>query len=327
MRRRQILGVLGAVFAASAIASVAGAQQPGSKIPRIGLLVPPGGRGVEGVRQGLRELDYIEGENIAIDIPSAEGRLDRLRELATELVDRKVAVIVTFGPQMTQAAREATGTSPIVMGRMDDADARGFVRNYSRPEGNITGLSFQASELSTKWVELLKEVLPQGARIAALWDATNSVNQRRTIEDAARSLKVDLHTVEVRSPGEFAAAFAAMQESAAKGVVILASPLFTAKITQLAELAAAHRLAAIYTYRAFFEAGGLISYGPLDSDPSFTFRRAAYFVDKLLKGAKVADLPIEQPTRFSLAINLKTAGALSLEIPPSLLARADEVIE
>ena len=179
----------------------------------------------------------MEGENIAIDIPSAEGRLDRLRELATELVDRKVAVVITFGPQMTQAAREATGTIPIVMGRMDDADARGFVRNYSRPEGNITGLSFQ--------------------------------------EDAAQSLKVDLHTVEVRSPGEFAAAFAAMQESAAKGVVILASPLFTAKITQLAELAASHRLAAIYTYRAFVEVGGLISYGPLDSDPSFTFRRAA----------------------------------------------------
>ena len=283
--------------------------------------------GVEEVRQGLRELGHIEGENVAFEIVFAEGRLDRLRELASELVHRKVAVIVTFGPQLTQAAREATGTIPIVMARMDDADAHGFVSNYSRPEGNITGLSFQTGELSTKWLELLKEVLPQGARIAALWDATSTANQLRTIGEAARSLKVDLHTVEWRSPGEFAASFAAMQEAGAKGVVILASPSFTVQMTRLAELAATHRLAATYTYRAFVEAGGLISYGPLDSDRSFTRRRAAYFVDKLLKGAKVAELPIEQPTRYFLAINLKTAKTLNLEIPPSLLARADEVIE
>ncbi len=264
---------------------------------------------------------------IAFENVSTEGRLDRLRELASELVHRKVAVIVTFGPQTTQAAREATDAIPIVMGRMDDADAHGFVRNYSRPEGNITGLSFQTGELSTKWLELLKETLPQGSAVAVLWDATGTANQLRTIEDAARSLKVDLHTVEVRGPGEFTAAFAAMQEAGARGVVILASPLFTVRMTQLAELAAAHRIAATYTYRAFVEAGGLMSFGPLDSDPSFTFRRAAYYVDKLLKGAKVAELPIEQPTRYSLAINLKTAKTLSLEIPPSLLARADEVIE
>jgi putative tryptophan/tyrosine transport system substrate-binding protein len=213
------------------------------------------------------------------------------------------------------------------MARMDDADAQGFVRNYSRPEGNITGLSFQTGELSTKKLEQLKEALPQGARIAVLWDATSTANQLRTIESAGRSLKVDLHTVEVRGPEEFAAAFAAMREAGAKGVVILASPLFTVQMTQLAELATAHRMAATYTYRAFVDAGGLMSYGPLDSDPSFTRRRAAYFVDKLLKGAKVAELPIEQPTKFFLAINLRTAKTLSLDIPPSLLARADEVIE
>jgi putative ABC transport system substrate-binding protein len=330
MRRRQILSALAIVLAASAFASVAGAQQPRSNIPRIGLLALPGSRGVEGVeevRQGLREFGHIEGENVAFEIVFAEGRVDRLRELASELVHRKVAVIVTFGPQLTQAAREATGAIPIVMARMDDADAQGFVRNYSLPEGNITGLSFQTGELSTKKLEQLKEALPQGARIAVFWDATSTANQLRTIESAGRSLKVDLHTVEVRGPEEFAAAFAAMREAGAKGVVILASPLFTVQMTQLAELAPAHRMAATYTYRAFVDAGGLMSYGPLDSDPSFTRRRAAYFVDKLLKGAKVAELPIEQPTKFFLAINLRTAKTLSLDIPPSLLARADEVIE
>jgi putative ABC transport system substrate-binding protein len=213
------------------------------------------------------------------------------------------------------------------MARMDDADVQGFVTNYSRPGGNITGLSFPTGELSTKWIELLKESLPSGARIAALWDATGTGNQLRTIEQAAQSVKVDLHTVEWRSPEEFAVAFGAMQKVGVKGVVILASPLFSAQMIRLSELAAAHRIAATYIYRAFVEAGGLISYGPLDSDPSFSRRRAAYFVDKLLKGAKVADLPVEQPTRFYLAINLKTAKALGLEVPPTLLARADEVIE
>ena len=306
------------------------AQRPAPDIPRIGILAFSGSRGVwavEEVRQGLRELGYIDGETIALEIFPTAGRLDRLGELAVELVRRKVAVIVTFGPQLTQAAREATGTIPIVMARMDDADAHGFVTNYSHPEGNITGLSFQTGELSTKWVELLKEALPPGARIADLWDATSTANQRLAVEHAARSLKVDLHTVEWRSPGEFAAAFAAMQEVGAKGAVILASPLFTGQMTQLAELATAHRIAATYIYRAFVEAGGLISYGPLDSDPSFTIQRAPYFVDKLLKGAKVAELPIEQPTKFHLAVNLKTAKALGLDIPPALLARADEVIE
>jgi ABC-type uncharacterized transport system substrate-binding protein len=326
MRRLQVLGALASVLAMPAVAPIAG-RAAASNIPRIGLLAVPGNRAVEEVLQGLRELGYTEPENVAFQIVFTEGRLDRLRELASELVHRKVTVIVTFGPQTTQAAREATSSIPIVMARMDDADAQGFVRNYSRPEGNITGLSFQTGELSTKWVELLKEALPQGARIAVLWDATSTANQLRTIKSAARSLKADLYTVEVRGPGEFAAAFAAMQEAGAKGVVILASPLFTVQMTQLAELATAQRIAATYMYRAFVEAGGLMSYGPLDSDPSFTFRRAAYFVDKLLKGAKVAELPIEQPTRYSLAINLKTVRALSLEIPPSLLARADEVIE
>jgi putative tryptophan/tyrosine transport system substrate-binding protein len=259
----------------------------------------------------LRELGYTEPDKVAFEIISTEGRLDRLRELASELVHRKVAVIVTFGPQTTQAAREATGSIPIVMARMDDADAQGFVRNYSQPEANITGLSFQTGELSTKWLELLREALPHGARTGVLWDATSTANQLRTIENAARSLKVDLYTVEVHGSGEFAVAFTAMQEAAAKGVVILASPLFTVRMTQLAELATARRIAATYMYRAFVDAGGLMSYGPLDSDPSFTFRRAAYFVDKLLKGAKVASFRSNSQPGSLLQSILRRPGCLA----------------
>jgi putative tryptophan/tyrosine transport system substrate-binding protein len=324
MRRREFIAVLGGT--AMAWPLVARAQQPALNVPRVGFLALPT-PGVDEIRQGLREFGYIEGQNIAFEIVSMEGRLDRLPELAAELARRKVAVIITYGPQSTQAARDATSTIPIVMARMDDADAQGFVTNYSRPNGNITGLSFQTGELSTKWIELLKEALPPGARIAALWDATGTANQLRTIEQAARSVNVDLHTVDWRSPQELAVAFAAMQKAGAKGVVILGSPLFSAQMTRLAELAAGHRIAATYVYREFVQAGGLISYGPLDSDPSFNRRRAAYFVDKLIKGTKVADLPIEQPTRFYLAINLKTARALGVDIPPTLLVRADEVIE
>ena len=302
------------------------AQQATPNIPRIGFLALPDS-GVKEIQQGLHQLGYIEGQNIAFEVLSVQGQLEHLRELGAELVRHNVAVIVTDGPQSTQAARGATGTIRIVMARMDDADAQGFVTNYSRPGGNITGLSFQTGELSTKWLELLKETLPPDLRIAALWDATGTGNQLRTIVQAARSVKVDLYTVEWRSPEEFEVAFTTAQNAEAKGVVILGSPVFSAQLTRLADLATRHRIAATYIYRAFVEAGGLISYGPLESDPSFSRRRAAYFVDKLLKGAKVAELPVEQPTKFYLAINLKTARALGLAVPTTLLATADEVIE
>jgi putative ABC transport system substrate-binding protein len=324
MNRREFITLLGG--AAVAWPLTARAQQATPNIPRVGFLALPNS-GVEEIQQGLHQLGYIEGQNIAFEVLSVQGQLERLRELGAELVRHNVAVIVTDGPQSTQAAREATGTIPIVMARMDDADAQGFVANYSRPGGNITGLSFQTGELSTKWLELLKETLPPYARIAALWDVTGTGNQLRTIEQAARSAKVDLYTVEWRSPEEFAVAFTAAQNAEAKGIVILGSPVFSAQLMRLADLAMRHRIAATYTYRAFVEAGGLISYGPSESDPSFSRRRAAYFVDKLLKGAKVAELPVEQPTKFYLAINLKTAKALGLSVPDKLLATADEVIE
>jgi ABC-type uncharacterized transport system substrate-binding protein len=325
MKRREFITLLGGA-ATSAWPLAARAQQATPDIPRVGFLALPNS-GMEEIRQGLRELGYIEGQNIAFEVLSVQGRLERLHELGVELVRHNVAVIVTDGPQSTQAARDATSTIPIVMARMDDADAQGFITNYSRPGGNVTGLSFQTGELSTKWLQLLREALPPGALIAALWDGTGTANQLRTIEQAARSVKVDLHTVEWRSPDDFAVAFAAIQNAGAKGVVILGSPVFSAQLIRLADLARTQRIAATYTYRAFVEAGGLISYGPLESDPSFSRRRAAYFVDKLLKGAKVAELPVEQPAKFYLAINLKTAKALGLEIPQTLLATADEVIE
>jgi putative ABC transport system substrate-binding protein len=323
VKRREFITLVGVT---TAWPLAARAQQAILNIPRVGFLALPSS-GVKEIKEGLHQLGYIEGQDIAFEVLSVQGRLERLRELGAELVRHNVAVIITDGPQSTQAAREATGTIPIVMARMDDADAQGFVTNYSRPDGNITGLSFQTGELSTKWLQLLKETLPPDARIAALWDATGTGNQLRTIQQAARSLKLDLYTIEWRSPEEFTVAFTAAQNVGAKGVVMLGSPVFSAQLIRLADLAARYRIAATYTYRGFVEAGGLISYGPLESDPSFSRRRAAYFVDKLLKSAKVAELPVEQPTKFHLAINLKTASALGLTVPATLLATADEVIE
>jgi putative tryptophan/tyrosine transport system substrate-binding protein len=329
MKRREFLTLLGgALTFGTADGLRVRAQQP--QVPRVGVLRPIGSaphQSVEELRQGLRELGYVDGQNIALEVRYAEGKLDRLPELAAGLVRLKVDVLVTYGPHGTRAASEATTTIPIVMGRMDDADGHGFVANLARPGGNITGLSFQSTELSTKLLELMKDVLPQAARIAVLWDAGSTPHQLKTIKDAAQSVGVDLYQVIVRTPDDFGTAFADAQKSRAAGLVMLASPLFTTQIPRLAELALTHRLAAIYVYRAFAEAGGLIGYGPLGSDPSFSYKRAAVFVDKLLKGAKAAELPVEQPTKFEFVINLKTAKALGITIPATMVGRADEVIE
>jgi putative ABC transport system substrate-binding protein len=326
VKRREFMSLLGGVAAAWPL--TARAQQPA--LPRIGVLRPIGSaphESVEELKEGLRELGYLDGRNIALEVRYAEGNFDRLPALAAELVRLNVAVIVTYGPHGTRAVSEATRTIPIVMGRMDDADGYGFVANLARPGGNITGVSFQSAELSTKWLELMKDVLPQDARIAVLWDAASTAHQLKTIQDAAHSVRADLYMLTVRSPEDFVQAIAEARERQAKGLVVLASPLFTTQMRRLADLAAAHRLASIYMYRAFAEMGGMIAYGPLATDPSFSYRRAAVFVDKLLKGTNAAELPVEQPTKFELVINLKSAKALGLEVPPMLLARADEVIE
>jgi putative ABC transport system substrate-binding protein len=253
--------------------------------------------------------------------------MERLPALVAELVRLPVDVIVVHGPAGVRAAQAATRTIPIVMARMDDADDHGFVASLARPGGNVTGLSFQTGELSGKWLTLLKEALPRLARVAVLWDGTGTANQLSTLESAARAIDVQLYVLEVRSPDEFDRAFAAAATAQADGLVILAAPLLTRYVPRLAELATTHRLPAVYYERSFAEAGGLLAYGPKASDPSWGWRRAAVYVDKILKGTNPADLPVERPTRFELIINLKATKALGITMPPSLLLLADEVIQ
>jgi putative tryptophan/tyrosine transport system substrate-binding protein len=316
------------VFSMIAAPLAVKAQAP-TKIPRVGILrhdAPPN-RFIDDLRQGLHELGYVEGQNLILEMRWAAGQVERLAALAAELVSLPVDVIVTSGPLGVRAAQAATSTIPIVMGRMDDADVHGFVASLAHPGGNVTGLSFQTGDLSGKWLELLKEAAPQGSRVAVLWDATGTMHQRHTLEATARGLGISSQVLEVRSHDEFDGAFAAAQAVQADGLVILASPLFTVHTSRLAALAARSRLPAIYYHRGFTEAGGLMSYGPQESDASWGWRRAAVFVDKILKGAKPADLPVERPTKFELVLNLKTAKALGLTIPPSLLLQADGVIK
>ena len=306
--------------------------QPHAKIPQVGFLHhsrqadEPQFRRLEAFRHGRRDLGYVEGQSILLEVRWSEGHLDRLAGLAEDLVRRQVDVLVAYGPQGIRAARDATRTIPIVMARMDDADEHGFVASLARPGGNITELSFQTGALSGKWLELLKDTVPSLARVAILWDPTGTANQRTTLEQAASALSVHLHVVEVRSPDEFDRAFAAAHTAQAEGVVLLASPLFGLYIPRLVALAEHHRLPMMGWNRHFAEEGGLMAYGPKESDPSWGWRRAAVFVDKILKGAKPADLPVEQPTKFELVIHLKTALALGLSLPPSILFQANEVI-
>ena len=275
---------------------------------------------------GLQDLGYVEGQSILLEARWSEGHLDRLAELAADLVRHQVDVLVVYGPQGTRAARDATRTIPIVMARMDDADEHGFVASLARPGGNITGLSFQTGALSGTWLELLKDTVPSLARVAVLWDPTGTANQRTILEHAAPALGVSLHVVEVHSPDDFDRAFAADHTAQAEGVVLLASPLFGLYTPRLVALAVQHRLPMMGWNRHFAEEGGLMAYGPKESDPSWGERRAAVFVDKILKGAKPADLPVEQPTKFELVLNLRTANALGFTFPPAILFQADEVI-
>jgi putative ABC transport system substrate-binding protein len=323
---------LAVVLAASlALTPVDGGAQQRAGMPRVGVLrldSPQGtDRSIAEFSQGLRELGYFDGQNIALEIRWAEHSLERLPALAADLVRLKVDVIVTHAPAGIRAARGASGTIPIVMGRMGDADGYGFVKSLARPGGRITGLSFQTDELSSRWLGLLKESLPNATRVAVLWEATSPDKQLKAIETFARSIGVQLQVLTVRGPGDFDTAFGAAKAARAEGLVVLGSVLHTLHRQRLAELATANRFPAIYYHRGFAEAGGMLAYGPKESDPSWGWRRAAVFVDKILKGAKPADLPVEQPTVFELLINLKTAKALGVNIPQSILIRADQVIE
>ena len=327
--RRTFLAGTGAILLAAPLA--AEAQQVG-KVPRIGFLSPSSPSDsraphrLGALQQGLRELGYVEGQNISIESRWAEGKYDRLPDLAAELVRLKVTVIVTYAPPAIQAAKQATGTIPIVMGGVIDPVATGFVASLARPGGNITGLSLMAPELVGKQLEILKEMVPKITRVAVLGNPANAgtAPQLRHAQGAARALKLQLQLLEARGPDEIDSAFAVMIKEGAGAVVVLVDSMLVDQRTRIADLAARRRLPSVYGLIDFVEAGGLMFYGANDAD---RFRRAAYLVDRILKGAKPADLPVEQPTKFELVINLKTAKALGLTIPQSLLLRADEVIQ
>ncbi len=308
---------------------VATAQQP-MKVPRIGFLsgapLSAIAARTEAFRQGLRELGYVEGKNIVIEWRSAEGKIDRLPALAAELVRLKVDVIVTGGATNTRAAKEATVTIPIVMTQDTDPVGSGFVASLARPGGNITGLSSLRSELSGKQLELLKEIVPRLSRVAVLGTSTSpsTAPSLKEVELAAGAFKVQLQYLDVLGPRDIETAFRAAGKGRADAVLVLASPVFVLQRTQVVDLAVKNRLPAIYPQSDYMDAGGLMFYGPSITD---LFRRAATYVDKILKGAKPADLPVEQPTKFELAINLKAAKQIGLTIPPNVLARADRVIK
>ena len=308
----------------------ADAQQTG-KVYRIGLLgasppTNPGWRLWEGLVQRLRELGYVEGQNIVIEGRYSEGRDERFPDLAADLVRLKVDVIVAGATQPVHAAQRATTTIPIVMTNHSDPVGSGLVASLARPGGNITGLTSITQELTAKRLELLKEAVPGVVRVAVLWNPTNQTHpgMLSDTEAAARALGVKLEIVEARNPDQFDSVFSAMSKARAEALLVLSDVTFWFHRTRIAELAAKSRLPATFGQREHVEAGGLMSYGP---DLRDNYRRAATYVDKILKGAKPADLPVEQPTRFELLINLKTARALGLTIPQSILIRADQVIQ
>ena len=309
---------------------IAGAQQAG-RLPRLGYLgassptLEP--EILEAFRQGLRDLGYVEGQSIAIEYRWAEGHEDRLPELATELVGLKVDVIVTTGTPGTLAAKRATQTIPIVMTATGDPHRSGLVTSLARPGGNVTGVSTLRSELEGKRLDLFKQTFPRFSRVAMLWDSANPSTKFYLlhIEAAARASHVTLQpAVAVRRVEDLDRAFAAIARGHADALFVVSGRSLLAERGRIVEFAAKSRLPAIYPYREYVEAGGLMSYSANYPD---LYRGAALYVDKILKGAKPADLPVQQSARFDLVINLKTAKALGLTIPPSLLARADQVIE
>jgi putative ABC transport system substrate-binding protein len=280
----------------------------------------------EGFTQGLRELGYVEGTNIIIEYRWSAGNVERLRENAAELVRLGVYAIVTQGAVATRAAKEMTRTIPIVMAADNDPVGDGFVASLGQPGGNITGVTTLSRDLSGKWLELLKDTVPGLARVAVFYNPVevSAVRQVRDTEEAARVLGLQVQALEVRGLEDFEGAFAAARTGRADGVTVLAGPGISAHRARLIDLAAQSRLPTMYMARVFVEAGGLMSYAASNRD---TARRAAYYVDRILKGAKPADLPVEQPVKFELVINLKAAKALGMTIPSSMLLLADEVLQ
>jgi ABC-type uncharacterized transport system substrate-binding protein len=313
-----------------ALAPLIEAQQ-GAKVARIGHLSPNLAARThlyEALLQGLRDLGYVEGRNVVIEIRDAEGNLERLPALAAELIALKVDVIVTAGTPAALAAKQATRTVPIVCAGVSDPVTSGVVTNLARPGGNVTGFSTLAPELVGKRLEHLKQAVPGVSRVAVLWEPgglgeRTDKDMQNAADVAGRALGLRLQFVEARGPADFDRAFSEMTRARAGALTVLPSNMFGSERRRLVELAAKNRLPAVYERREFVDDGGLMSYGTNFAD---LFRRAATYVDKILKGAKPADLPVEQPTKFELVLNLKTATALGLTIPQSLLVRADEII-
>ena len=327
VQRRQFLIVAGALLAAPLGAN---AQRP-ARIRRIGMLIPvraaDAAGNIEALRQGLRELGYIEGQHIAIEARYADGRDERFADLAVELASLKVDVIVTWGTPAARAAKRATRTIPIVTASVVDPVGTGLIASLARPGGNLTGVTNGGAELSRKSVQLLKEIVPGARRIGVLWNPSNPINpvMFRESQIAADALKIRLQSFGISDPNELDSVLAMMmQKERPDALVVLSDLMLQTYRSRIVEFVAKMRLPATYERKAWVDAGGLISYGVSLAD---NFRRAATFVDKIFKGVNPVDLPVEDPTKFELIINLRTAKALDITIPQSVLLRADKVIE
>jgi ABC-type uncharacterized transport system substrate-binding protein len=323
MRRREFITVLGGAVAWPLTAR---AQQAGSTI-RVGLLwpgdAPPVSPRMESFRQGLRALGFVDGQNIAIELRYAQRGPQQLPELAAELISLKVDVILAPGDLAPKVAQQATETIPIVAGG-DDILGAGVVASLSRPGGNTTGLTILSPELSAKRLEILRDIIPGLSRVAALWDPTTGASQVTMTTSAALSLNLKLQVLEVRRREDVAGAIRVARDSQAEALNVFSSPFLASLHREIIAFAAEYRLPAIYQWKEHIEAGGLVSYGP---NLGAIWRQFGIIVAKVLKGVKPADLPVEQPTKFELVVNLRTAKSLGLSIQPSVLLRADEVIE
>jgi putative tryptophan/tyrosine transport system substrate-binding protein len=326
--RREII-ITAASWPALAWAGAVRAQAP-AKVPRIGLLSPfsPSDAAPfhQAFRLGLRDLGWVEGKNISIEYRYAEGMSDRLADLAADLVRLKVDVIVASATPAAVAAHKATRAIPVVMAAAGDPVALGVVEGLARPGGNVTGLTQMSPQLAGKRLEVLKEIAPKLSRVAVLWNSQYSASALhwKEIQVPARQLGVQLHSLEVHSPDDFEKALEDATRARSGALFIIPDPLVVTNLERIAGLAAKSRLPSIFQWSEFADAGGLVTYGP---DRADMFRRAATFVDKILKGAKPGDLPVELPTKFELVINMKTAKALGITIPQSILVRANRVIE
>jgi putative ABC transport system substrate-binding protein len=324
--RRELIAAIGGAVTWPLVARA----QQGGKRYTIGIF-SAGGAGVQAALNsaffdGLRELGWVEGKNIVFENRNAENRLERLPELAADLVRLKVDVIAASGTLAPLAVKQATKTIPIVMTAAGDPLGSGLVASLARPGGNVTGMSLMVPDLGAKRLELLKEVLPRFSRVAVLWNAANPYSALvfKETQAGGRTLGIEVQSLEVRGPEDFDRAFETVRRLRPDALITVEDPLTASYTTRIAEFTARQQLPSLHGIREFVAAGGLMSYGANIAD---LFRRAAYYVDKILKGAKPADLPVQQPTKFELVINTKTAKALGLEVPPMLLARADEVIE